>query len=70
MSMLAVGERGSLQTLPDMYMRKMAVGPRARGRIDLRAPVGDNIRGDRRRVRPDAGATSRRSSSTARATTT
>ena len=43
MSMLAVGPRGSLQTLPDMYMRKMAVGPRARGRIDLRAPVGENI---------------------------
>ena len=27
MSMIAVGERGSLPTLPDMYMRKMAVGP-------------------------------------------
>jgi fructose-1,6-bisphosphatase II len=45
MSMLADTSRGSLQTLPDMYMRKMAVGPRARGRIDLRAPVADNIRG-------------------------
>src|SRR5262249_60854933 len=45
MSMLAVTSRGSLQTLPDMYMRKMAVGPRARGRIDLRSPVGDNVRG-------------------------
>jgi fructose-1,6-bisphosphatase II len=45
MSMLAVASRGSLQTLPDMYMRKMAVGPRARGRIDLRSPVGDNVRG-------------------------
>ncbi len=44
MSMLALGPRGSLQTLPDMYMRKMAVGPRARGRIDLRAPMGDNVR--------------------------
>src|SRR6059058_3967674 len=44
MSMIAVGERGSLMTLPDMYMRKMAVGPRARGQIDLRRPVGDNVR--------------------------
>jgi len=44
MSMVAVGERGSYQTLPDMYMRKMAVGPKARGAIDLRRPVGDNIR--------------------------
>jgi fructose-1,6-bisphosphatase II len=43
MSMVAVGEPGSLQTLPDMYMRKMAVGPRARGAIDLRRPVGENI---------------------------
>jgi fructose-1,6-bisphosphatase II len=45
MSMIAVGEPGSLQTLPDMYMRKMAVGPRARGAIDLRRPVAENIRG-------------------------
>ena len=44
MSMLAVGERGSLMQLPDMYMRKMAVGPVARGSIDLRRPVGENIR--------------------------
>ena len=27
-----------------MYMRKMAVGPKARGAIDLGKPVGDNIR--------------------------
>ncbi len=44
MSMIAVGEPGSLATLPDMYMRKMAVGPRARGRIDLGRSVADNIR--------------------------
>ena len=44
MSMLAVGEPGSLMTLPDMYMRKMAVGPRASGSIDLRKPVGENIK--------------------------
>jgi fructose-1,6-bisphosphatase II len=43
MSMIAVGEPGSLQTLPDMYMRKMAVGPVARGRIDLLRPVSENI---------------------------
>jgi fructose-1,6-bisphosphatase II len=44
MSMIAVGEPGSLLNLPDMYMRKMAVGPRARGSIDLLKPIGDNIR--------------------------
>jgi fructose-1,6-bisphosphatase II len=43
MSMIAVGERGSLPTLPDMYMRKMAVGPLARGKIDLLKPMGDNV---------------------------
>jgi fructose-1,6-bisphosphatase II len=43
MSMIAVGEPGHLMTLPEMYMRKMAVGPRARGSIDLLRPVGENI---------------------------
>ena len=45
MSMVAVADPGSFQRLPDMYMRKMAVGPKARGAIDLTQPVGDNIRG-------------------------
>jgi fructose-1,6-bisphosphatase II len=44
MSMLAVGDPGALRTLPDMYMRKMAVGPRARGVIDLEKSVEENIR--------------------------
>jgi fructose-1,6-bisphosphatase II len=44
MSMLAVGDPGALRTLPDMYMRKMAVGPRARGAIDLNRPVEENVR--------------------------
>jgi fructose-1,6-bisphosphatase II len=43
MSMIAVGASDSFQTLPEMYMRKMAVGPVARGRIDLRRPVAANI---------------------------
>jgi fructose-1,6-bisphosphatase II len=43
MSMIAVGEPGSMLTLPDMYMRKMAVGPVARGKIDLRRPPGENV---------------------------
>jgi fructose-1,6-bisphosphatase II len=44
MSMIAVGEPDSIPRLPNMYMRKMAVGPTARGRIDLASPVGDNVR--------------------------
>ena len=43
-SMIAASPRGSMPSLPDMYMRKMAVGPRARGRISLSKPVGDNVR--------------------------
>jgi len=43
MSMIAVGRPGSLLRLPDMYMRRMAVGPRARGRIDLAKPIAENI---------------------------
>ena len=43
MSMIAVTDPGQLMSLPDMYMRKMAVGPRARGAIDLLRPMGQNI---------------------------
>ncbi len=43
-SMIAAAPRGSLPALPEMYMRKMAVGPRARGRITLSDSVGDNVR--------------------------
>jgi fructose-1,6-bisphosphatase II len=43
MSMIAVGDPGRFTTLPDIYMRKMAVGPRARGAINLLRPVGENI---------------------------
>jgi len=44
MSMIAVGEPGSLRALPDMYMRKLAVGPRARGKIDINRPMADNVK--------------------------
>jgi fructose-1,6-bisphosphatase II len=44
MSMIAIGDAGSLLTLPDMYMRKMAVGPRARGKIDITRPMAANIK--------------------------
>ena len=43
-SMVAASPRGTMPSLPDMYMRKMAVGPTARGRISLTAPVGDTVR--------------------------
>ena len=43
MSMLAVGEPGLMRELPEMYMRKMAVGPRARGSISLSRPIAENV---------------------------
>jgi fructose-1,6-bisphosphatase II len=43
-SMIVAAEPGKLRRLPDMYMRTIAVGPRARGQISLLAPVGDNVR--------------------------
>jgi fructose-1,6-bisphosphatase II len=43
-SMIAASPRGSMPSLPDMYMRKMAVGPRARGQVSLAQPVAENIR--------------------------
>jgi fructose-1,6-bisphosphatase II len=43
-AMIAAGPRGSMPTLPDMYMRKMAVGPRARDHISFERSIADNIR--------------------------
>ena len=42
-SVLAVAEKGGLLHAPDMYMDKIAVGPEARGCIDLDAPIKDNL---------------------------
>jgi fructose-1,6-bisphosphatase II len=44
LSVLAVAEEGCLLHAPDMYMEKLAVGPRAAGRIDLDAPIEANLR--------------------------
>jgi fructose-1,6-bisphosphatase II len=38
MSMIAVGQPGTLPALPPMYMRTLAVGPRARGAVRLTDP--------------------------------
>jgi fructose-1,6-bisphosphatase II len=42
-SALAAAPRGSMLKMPDMYMSKLIVGPRAKGRIDIDAPVLKNI---------------------------
>jgi fructose-1,6-bisphosphatase II len=43
-SMIVAAEPGNLRRFPDMYMRTIAVGPRAQGKISLQSPVGDNVR--------------------------
>lgn len=43
-AVLAVAETGCLLHAPDMYMNKIAVGPKAAGAINLDAPVKDNLR--------------------------
>ncbi|MDA1195813.1 MAG: class II fructose-bisphosphatase [Planctomycetota bacterium] len=42
-AVLAASEEGGLLHAPDSYMQKLVVGPRARGRIDLDAPVRENL---------------------------
>lgn len=42
-SVLAASEKGTLLHAPDMYMDKIAVGPAAKGCIDLNAAVEDNV---------------------------
>jgi fructose-1,6-bisphosphatase II len=43
LSAVAVAPKGSMLRTPDMYMSKLIAGPRARGRIDIDAPVSENI---------------------------
>jgi fructose-1,6-bisphosphatase II len=44
LSVIAIGEKGKLLRAPDTYMEKIAVGPRARGAVDLRRAPTDNLR--------------------------
>ena len=43
-AVLAVAERGCLLHAPDMYMDKICVGPRATGKIDINAPIQENLK--------------------------
>ena len=42
-AVIAIAPRGSLLHAPDMYMDKIAVGPRAKGCIDIDAPISENL---------------------------
>jgi len=43
-SVLAAGPKGSLLDAPGSYMDQLAVGPEAKGVIDIKAPVKDNLK--------------------------
>jgi fructose-1,6-bisphosphatase class II len=43
-AVLAAAERGGLLHAPDSYMEKIIVGPTARGKVHLDAPVAENLR--------------------------
>ena len=42
-SVVAIAPRGCMLHAPDTYMKKIAVGPKAAGVIDINAPIEDNI---------------------------
>ncbi|MCM3717755.1 class II fructose-bisphosphatase [Fictibacillus phosphorivorans] len=44
LTVIAVSPRGSLLHAPDMYMHKIAVGPRAKGCIDIEATLTENMK--------------------------
>ncbi len=44
LAVIAMGEKGTLLRAPDTYMEKIAVGPQARGAIDLRRTPTENLR--------------------------
>jgi fructose-1,6-bisphosphatase class II len=43
-AVLAAAEEGGLLHAPDVYMEKIVVGPTAKGRVHLDAPVAENLR--------------------------
>ncbi|MBI4912252.1 MAG: class II fructose-bisphosphatase [Acidobacteria bacterium] len=42
-AVMAASERGGLLYAPDLYMEKLVVGPAAKGKVSLDAPVGENL---------------------------
>lgn len=43
-AVLAIAPKGGLLHAPDMYMDKIAVGPKAAGKININAPVTENLK--------------------------
>jgi len=43
LTVIAASEKGTLLHAPDMYMEKLAVGPKAKGSIDITLPLSENM---------------------------
>jgi fructose-1,6-bisphosphatase class II len=43
-AVLAASEKGGLLNAPDIYMEKLVVGPSSKGKVDIKAPVEDNLK--------------------------
>src|SRR5256712_1851061 len=43
-AVIAAAEKGGLLNAPDIYMDKLVVGPSSKGKVDLNAPVEDNLK--------------------------
>lgn len=43
LSVIAISDGGNLLHAPDMYMKKIAVGPESVGKVDINAPTVDNL---------------------------
>ncbi|WP_257347493.1 class II fructose-bisphosphatase [Pseudalkalibacillus decolorationis] len=44
LAVIAVADHGNLLHAPDMYMEKIAVGPESVGKVDINAPIIDNLK--------------------------
>jgi fructose-1,6-bisphosphatase class II len=43
-TVVTASEHGGLFNAPDIYMEKLVVGPSSRGKVDINAPVADNLK--------------------------
>ncbi|AFS77260.1 fructose 1,6-bisphosphatase II [Gottschalkia acidurici 9a] len=52
-AVVAIAPKGCLLHAPDMYMDKIAVGPKAKGCIDINAPVEENLKAVSKALKKD-----------------
>jgi fructose-1,6-bisphosphatase II / sedoheptulose-1,7-bisphosphatase len=43
-AVIAAAQKGGLLNAPDIYMEKLVVGPSSKGKVDINAPVEDNLK--------------------------